>query len=232
MEQFIKKTLAEFADTIELYRPNLFDILSSRWPIYNDEYSDDWKFEQTKSYLRDVVVPHKIAVLKAGMLIFSMLEENNIKILKEFRQSGTIAYSRYEWEQKMSIHDLSKFSAAEAWAYAQYDFTNNEGDHTLILRAWHHHIHYNDHHPEYWYLPSKSGDGIMLFMPFEAIVEMVADWIGAGEVYGNPIDKWLPENLPKFFWHQKTASFLCTILELMGFKPSITENSGKIQIIC
>lgn len=232
MEQFIKKTLSQFGDTIGHKEPYFYDLIN-RFPIINDEYYDDWKFEQTKSYLRDVVIPHKVAVFNAGMWLFKMLEANNIKILKEFTPSGqSTHYSRYQWGTKMAIHDISKFSAAEAWPYAQYDFKNNQGDHTLFLRGWHHHIHHNDHHPEYWYLPARSGECNLLFMPFEAIVEMVADWIGAGEVYGNPIEEWLPKNLPKFFWHQKTASFLCTILELMGFSPSITEESGKTQIIC
>lgn len=233
MENFIKRLLADFADKIQLYSPNLFDYLQSRYQIEHQEYADDWVFAQTKVYLSDVVIPHKVAVFNAGMHLFDILNAQNIGIDKHFRAPGeTETYSRYEWEQKMSLHDMSKFSAAEAWAYAQYDFKEKEGDHSLMWRGWLHHIHHNDHHPEHWHLPLRHGGSTLLDMPREAIVEMAADWIGAGEVYGNPIEEWLPKNLPKFFWHQKTASFLCTILELMDFSPSITEESGKTQIIC
>jgi hypothetical protein len=36
------------------------------------------------------------------------------------------------------------------------------------------------------------------------ILEMFADWIGAGRTYGNEIETWLPENFKTFKFHYDT----------------------------
>ncbi len=45
---------------------------------------------------------------------------------------------------------------------------------------------------------------------------MVADWIGAGNTYGQNLGEWLPKNLPRFWFDKETATTLKWILEKLG----------------
>lgn len=46
--------------------------------------------------------------------------------------------------------------------------------------AWLHHQHRNPHHWQHWILREDSGSIKVLVMPLDYVLEMVADWIGAG----------------------------------------------------
>ena len=76
----------------------------------------------------------------------------------------------------------------------------------------------NPNHPEYWLNPTRNGSLKPLDMPKIYVLEMVADWIGAGKTYGDEIDTWLPGNLHTFKWSVGTATEVKTLLEYMGFK--------------
>ena len=52
-----------------------------------------------------------------------------------------------------------------------------------ILEAWMHHKGCNPHHWEYWIDYDENGNIIANKMPYNYVVEMVCDWIGAGKAY-------------------------------------------------
>jgi hypothetical protein len=99
------------------------------------------------------------------------------------------------------VHDWSKFSWTEWTAYANYfygDFPEHDpndpnkwtrrgyyGPTSIDIeekfqRAWLHHIHLNDHHPQHWVLLNDDSTITTLNMPFVAVLEMLADWWSAG----------------------------------------------------
>lgn len=161
------------------------------------------------NYFKDTVVPHKIEVYKGGIELI----EKGI-VLDELKEAFT---------QNLIIHDMSKFSIEEAKGYAYYNRDTGEGREAFRL-AWHHHKMNNPHHPEYWLNPTKQGNLEILPMSKIYILEMVADWIGAGRTYGNELKDWLPKNLHNFLLHKETRKTLSEILKQLGFY--IKEDSG------
>jgi hypothetical protein len=154
------------------------------------------------NYFKDTVIPHKIEVYKGGMeLIEKGIVPEELKV---------------EFVNNLIIHDLSKFSVQEAAGYAYYNRKTKEGREAFEL-AWHHHKMNNPHHPEHWLNPTKRGNLEILPMPKIYILEMVADWIGAGRSYGNELKDWLPNNLHNFLFHRETRRDLTTILSQLGF---------------
>lgn len=188
------------------------DALYERFTVEDFSYSDDHKYWHVYGYFEKVVVPHKIAVYNAGRL----LAENSWFL--QFIGEGIDL-----WMDNLWLHDLSKFSANESFGYAFHDFKNKKYD-LSFEKAWHHHKTHNEHHPEYWLNPGRGGELEMLPMPKIYVAEMVADWIGAGQVYGSTLEKWLPDNIHKFMWHEQTAETVCLFLNLIGFKTVVSGN--------
>lgn len=82
------------------------------------------------------------------------------------------------------IHDLSKFSKEEFTRSAKRYF----GEQTQevkkeYIKAWMHHKGHNPHHWEYWIDYNKNGEIVANDIPYNYIVEMICDWIGAGKTY-------------------------------------------------
>lgn len=103
-------------------------------------------------------------------------------------------------------HDFSKLLYSEAVAYARhfYGKCNNTEE---FSRAWLHHQNCNDHHWEYWISRSGHNDSAIggpIDMPTDAIIEMVADWMGASRAYTG---KWpTADNWKWFDTHWKNVS--------------------------
>jgi len=95
-------------------------------------------------------------------------------------------------------HDLSKLRPSEFIPYMRY-FYGNYPSFEIIKRhpeftgyltkeqverdfdeAWLKHIHRNPHHWQHWILREDSGKIKVLNMPEKYILEMIADWHGAG----------------------------------------------------
>ena len=123
------------------------------------------------------------------------------------------------------VHDMSKFSAKESYGYAMHDFKSSAPD-ILFERAWLHHKNHNEHHPEYWLNPNKEGVLSPMEMPTIYVLEMIADWIGAGAVYGSSLEEWLQKNLHKFELHEATAGKLAKFLKDMDF--NIFHKDGRL----
>lgn len=84
-------------------------------------------------------------------------------------------------------HDMSKFSPVEFWESVRYW----DGKSSPIpkckkdigySRAWQHHKGHNTHHYEYWVDYLDDG-GKPIKMPWKDLLELVADWLGAGRAY-------------------------------------------------
>jgi len=105
------------------------------------------------------------------------------------------------------IHDLSKFGPSEWGPYVDYFYRDYPpyGDVSVYQKtyygdkwtkewaqerfdeAWLHHQHANPHHWQHWVLREDDGKTKCLRMPYKCMLEMVADWYGAGvAIKGKP----------------------------------------------
>lgn len=87
------------------------------------------------------------------------------------------------------VHDMSKFSITEFAPSAR----NFQGDASPIEKekaekgysnAWLHHKAHNKHHQWYWMDWDRNQNPTPCRIPIKYVYEMIADWIGAGKVYG------------------------------------------------
>lgn len=84
-------------------------------------------------------------------------------------------------------HDLSKFHPTEFIESCKYYIKGASPIPQCKLdkgysNAWFHHRGHNDHHYEYW-VDNLDKGGEPIKMSFEAMLEMLADWIAAGRAY-------------------------------------------------
>lgn len=215
-ESLTPNVFKHFTDAVGGDLNEFVDTLFNKFTIDDFAYHDDWYYFGIVEYFRKTVVPHKIAVYEAGM---DLLSKKWIDNYLQFDQD------KGQFQKNLWLHDLSKFSANEAFGYAMYDFKNpNEKSKPAFEAAWHHHKMNNPHHPEYWLNPNRSGELEPITMPPIYAIEMVADWMGAGKTYGSSLEDWLPNNLHKFkFGINK--SLIKNILEDLGIQTWIHEGN-------
>lgn len=85
------------------------------------------------------------------------------------------------------LHDLSKFTPVEFLESTKY-FQGNRSpinackDANGVSKAWLHHKGRNPHHYEYWQDDFDHG-GMPLKMPFICALELVCDYLAAGQAY-------------------------------------------------
>lgn len=121
------------------------------------------------------------------------------------------------------IHDLSKFSKAEFGPSAEYFQGNRspieaEKEECGYSLAWLHHKGVNPHHWEYWIDFDENGNIIANKIPWNYVIEMVCDWIGAGKAYS--VEKWTCHEPLSYYnkvrkgrhFHKDTENLLETIL--------------------
>lgn len=191
-----------FTDAVGGDPAQLADLLYGRFTVEDFRYADDLNYHTVFEYFKATVIPHKIEVYNAGLKMISDFET-------PWLDAGEFMYMLW-------VHDLSKFSANEAFGYAAHNFASTQQDITFDL-AWAHHKNHNDHHPEHFLNPNKQGVIAPLPMDRYQTAEMVCDWIGAGKTYGNTLENWLPQNLHKFVWHENTAANVSLLLDILGF---------------
>ena len=123
-------------------------------------------------------------------------------------------------------HDMSKLLPREWFPYVNYFYGNgmtredgaNEDINSKWLLdfevAWNHHQKRNDHHWQYWIRQGDDGTRLVLQMPEQAMLEMLADWRGAGRALGKPdTQAWYKMNAHKMTLHPDTRSL---VEELLG----------------
>ena len=94
------------------------------------------------------------------------------------------------------LHDMSKFSLAEFAPSARYfqgtsSTIDAEKREKGYSEAWLHHKAHNKHHQWYWMDWDSKQNPTPCRIPAKYVYEMIADWIGAGMVYGEKAgQKW------------------------------------------
>lgn len=181
----------------------LTGLLYGRYVVEDFMYADDWKYHTIFNYFEKQVIPHKVAVFDYGMeLIDRRLVPSHL--VEEFIDN-------------LYLHDLSKFSAQEAWGYAAFNFSDEHANDIQtrdnMELAWHHHKTHNEHHPEYWLSVKRNGSTKVLEMPEIYVFEMIADWMGAGKTYGTSLKEWVPKNIDTFSFAPATKRMVLKILE-------------------
>jgi len=137
------------------------------------------------------------------------------------------------WKQAL-LHDNSKFLPSEFFVSARF-FTgtvspaSKEKEAYGYSLSWQHHQNHNPHHWEYW-IDSNSDsydkDPVMypVQMPLKYVLEMVCDWIAAGQVYEK--EKWSQDAPYNFYLkkngrlliHDRTWALVHCLVELIRFK--------------
>lgn len=114
-------------------------------------------------------------------------------VIKHKIEVGKVCFKFGLYKQGL-LHDLSKFSITEFMPSARYfqgtsspiDAEKKEKGYSA---AWLHHKAKNKHHQWYWMDWDNKQNPTPCRIPREYIYEMIADWIGAGKVYGNKAGK-------------------------------------------
>lgn len=155
-----------------------------------------------------------------------------MKALKHFKLITTHKYYVFRncWKARLYWrgikHDLSKYSPTEFFESVKY-FT---GDKSPIdnckkangwSKAWMHHKGRNTHHYEYWQDNFDKG-GQPLQMPYEDALEMICDYIAAGQAYmkkdftyQGEYDWWLNKKSHGIAMHPNTLKFVDIMMKTM-----------------
>lgn len=212
---FTKICFKLFTDACGGSEEEFADTLYAKYTVEDFAYHDDMYYWGVLGYFEEKVIPHKIAVYQAG------IELSHQPWFKDYL--GTQA--KEDFLYNLWVHDMSKFSANEAFGYAMYNFKDPHPESKPAFEAsWHHHKMNNPHHPEYWFNPDRSGKLEPIPMPSLYVMEMLADWIGAGKTYGSTLEEWLPKNLPKFKFGP-SKSIVMNILGELKIKTWIGEGN-------
>ena len=140
------------------------------------------------------------------------------------------------------LHDLSKFSWVEFSESVKFyqggksSPINAAKKEQGYSKAWQHHKGRNPHHYEYWTDKYDTGT-IALKMPFKYVIEMIADYLGAGRAYQGKsftlkgeYDWWenkLEEFPPKM--HKDTQYFVSYILYRFSNEGVFKLNTNKFE---
>ena len=100
------------------------------------------------------------------------------------------------------MHDNSKFGPTEFFTSAKYfqgtrSPIDAEKEEKGYSYAWQHHKNHNPHHWEYWIDNLGTYKNTPVKVPYEYVVEMICDWIGAGKVYTK--EKWTQHEPLKYY---------------------------------
>ena len=161
------------------------------------------------------VLRHKWFVLVAGFRLWKMVVRVRgmfwrllVHDLSKFRRGEWIAYRRYfyeDWEPLVAV-----LKHMPAWTGPTAESVERDFD-----RAWLAHQHRNPHHWQHWILREDDGDVKALRMPYRCVVEMVADWMGAGRAITGRwgVEDWYRGNKDKMDLHPHTRKEVERILE-------------------
>ncbi len=113
------------------------------------------------------------------------------------------------------LHDLSKYSLVEFFSSARYfqgtrSPIEAEKENKGYSMAWQHHKGHNPHHWEYWIDNIGEYKNTPIKIPYEYVIEMICDWLGAGIVYSKQkvdFDKPYSEPLEYYNKHKHERIF-------------------------
>jgi len=119
---------------------------------------------------------------------------------------------------RLITHDMSKFKPSEFIPYANTFYTSDGASqwnvHKNYRRSWNAHMKNNPHHWQYWVYPNDDGSEVILDMPEKYMLEMVADWMGAGRaIHGKwEVVHWYNTNYNKIRLSDKTRKAVDEII--------------------
>ena len=124
-------------------------------------------------------------------------------------------------------HDMSKFSPVEFLESVKY----YQGNRSPIDRckevngwskAWQHHKGRNDHHYEY-FIDNLDNGGEAIEMPKDCVLELIADYLGAGRAYmgksfsyKKEYEWWENKKQKPLLMHKNTKKFIDEVLFLLS----------------
>jgi len=150
---------------------------------------------------------------------------------------------------RLLIHDWTKFLPCEWNAYVEkfygkkidekepddFRYWSARGPVDAAFdHAWNHHQKANKHHWQYWLLTNDSDDPKHkpLQMPKKYVLEMVADWMGAGRAITGAWEywKWYESNKEKIILQESTRHSVESLLILLDQKRIAKEFKAKERI--
>ena len=159
------------------------------------------------------VVKHRWFVMQEGLKLGVPFWQLLIHDLSKFRPDEFIPYARYFYGEYRPWSDFTpglKLVWLSAYHYSK------EGVEEAFNKAWLKHIHRNPHHHQHWVLREDSGAVMALCMPHHYMLEMVADWRGAGRAINGKDDTrtWYMANRDKMMLNSWTREQVEDILKL------------------
>lgn len=132
------------------------------------------------------------------------------------------------YDQIMYMHDYSKDSNEEYYAYDDYFYGERRTKEVTeeFNNAWLHHIHHNKHHWQYWVLinDDKELGSTPLRIPYRYVIEMICDWWSfswsKNDLYS--IFDWYSEHKDYIMLHKDTRELVEDILAMI--KTKLDEN--------
>lgn len=147
------------------------------------------------------------------------------------------------------VHDFSKFMPCEWFPYVEkfygkkvdkdepddYRYWSARGPiEAAFEHAWNHHQKANKHHWQYWLLTNDSDapKHKPMQMPKAFVLEMVADWMGAGRAITGKWEffAWYQANKGKIILQEQTRTDVESLLVLMQTKQVNREAYIKTRI--
>jgi hypothetical protein len=119
------------------------------------------------------------------------------------------------------LHDLSKFTPSEWFAYARTFYSADGQKHfkssAEFKKAWLLHQRRNPHHWEYWLLRNKDGSIDPIPIPLRYLREMVVDWIAAGLAITGRFEffTWYLIHKSDMILHERTRATLEQMLKIL-----------------
>lgn len=118
------------------------------------------------------------------------------------------------------LHDASKFRLDEWGPYREYFYGGKPTTaytQAKFDKAWLKHIHRNPHHWQFYLLREDDGVVKSLEMPYADVLEMVADWRGAGKAQGlDSVRDWYKKNKDNMHLHPETRDDVERLLREAG----------------
>lgn len=171
---------------------------------------------------------HKLAVYRAGRLLGVGRMQLLVHDLSKFRPDEFFPYAEsFYGGPHRPWSEVSGYAKREHfdWAWA----TSKEGVREAFDRAWLLHQHRNAHHWQSHVLRNDNGTTVALEMPHHYMLEMVADWCGAGmAINGHGLDAaraetraWYEKNRDRMLLGTWTRSHVERVLGVAGSAPTV-----------
>ena len=118
-------------------------------------------------------------------------------------------YVWFELQQRVSVHDQSKYNENEFGKYRQYFYPvfNEDKSKSSFEIGLACHINKNDHHWNHWVLTDVNGTRA-ISMPEVCVIEMLLDWKAMSYTTGKGVLDYYNENKSNFLLHKDTVALI------------------------